>query len=74
MSLFNKYLSKRYLFLTQILDMSTKYSTTYINLFIILLLVLLIIMILMNFFFSSVLYTQIDDYVLVYNHLRGKNS
>jgi hypothetical protein len=57
--------------LSKILNKSNEYNTIFTNILIIFLLILLIIMLLMNLYFSSVLYTQIDDYVLVYNNLNN---
>lgn len=71
--LLNIYLSK-YLpfnYLSKIFKKSNEYNTIFTNTLIIFLLLLLLIMLLMNLYFSSVLYTQIDDYVLVYNHLKN---
>uniref|UniRef100_UPI0028E0A25C hypothetical protein n=1 Tax=Perenniporia fraxinea TaxID=1350006 RepID=UPI0028E0A25C len=68
------YLPTKYNSLNKFLQKSNEYNTKFMNLLIIFLIVLLLIMILMNLYFSSVLYTQIDDYVLVYNLLKRKSS
>jgi hypothetical protein len=71
--LLNIYLSK-YLpfnYLSKIFKKSNEYNIIFMNTLIIFLLLLLLIMLLMNLYFSSVLYTQIDDYVLVYNNLKN---
>ena len=77
-NLFNKilnlYFPHKYNYLNKILQKSNEFNTKFMNLLIIFLIVLLLFMILMNLFICSVLYTQIDDYVLVYNSIKSKSS
>jgi hypothetical protein len=67
------YFSHKYNNLKKFLQKSNEYNTKFMNLLIIYLIALLLFMILMNLFICSVLYTQIDDYVLVYNSIKSKS-
>ena len=67
---------KKFNNLKNFLQKSNEYNTKFMNLLVIFLIVLLLFMVFMNLFVCSVLYTQIDDYVLVYNNIKniGKSS
>ena len=78
--LFNKYFSNLFskysgsIITNKYIKISSEFHSKYMNFLLVFLLLLLLIVILMNLIFSSVLYTQIDDYILVYNHIKGKSS
>lgn len=69
-TLLKKYMPTKYHKFSRILEKSNEYNIKFINIMLIFLVIILILSILGSLFLCSELYTNIDDYVLVYNHIK----
>lgn len=67
-----KYIPTKYHLFNKYLEKSNEYNVKFINIMLVYLVILLILSILGNLFVCSELYINIDDYVLVYNHIKKK--